>query len=191
IDSSVDAIISADMKGRIILFNRAAERIYGRQIHEVVGSDVRNLYPEGTAKKIMKMIRAGGGRIEGLKVDIVDAENAIVPVSFSGALILDGDTPVGSVGIFTDLREKMQMEQRLQAAQEQLLAQERQAIVAELAGAAAHELNQPLTSVRNYATLLRRLLQSNESASAAAEVIESEAERMAEIVRKIGKITKY
>jgi len=191
IDSSVDAIISADMKGRIVLFNRAAERIYGRQVRDVVGSDVRNLYPEGTAKKIMKMIRAGGGRIEGLKVDIVDAENAIVPVSFSGALILDGDTPVGSVGIFTDLREKMQMEQRLQAAQEQLLAQERQAIVAELAGAAAHELNQPLTSVRNYATLLRRLLQNNESASAAAEVIESEAERMAEIVRKIGKITKY
>jgi signal transduction histidine kinase len=139
----------------------------------------------------MKMIRAGGGRIEGLKVDIVDASNAIVPVSFSGALILDGAMPVGSVGIFTDLREKMQMEQRLQAAQEQLLAQERQAIVAELAGAAAHELNQPLTSVRNYATLLRRLLQSNTNASAAAEVIESEADRMAEIVRKIGKITKY
>jgi signal transduction histidine kinase len=85
----------------------------------------------------------------------------------------------------------MQMEQRLQAAQEQLLAQERQAIVAELAGAAAHELNQPLTSVRNYATLLRRLLQSNTNASSAAEVIESEADRMAEIVRKIGKITKY
>lgn len=191
IDSSVDAIISADMKGRVVLFNRAAERIYGKASRDVVGSDVRHLYPEGTAKKIMKMIRAGGGRIEGLKVDIVDANSAIVPVSFSGALILEGETAVGSVGIFTDLREKMQMEQRLQAAQEQLLAQERQAIVAELAGAAAHELNQPLTSVRNYATLLRRLLQSNPNASSAAEVIESEADRMAEIVRKIGKITKY
>lgn len=191
IDSSVDAIISADMKGKIVLFNRAAERIYGKTSRDVVGSDVRQLYPEGTAKKIMKMIRAGGGRIEGLKVDIVDANDAIVPVSFSGALILEGATPVGSVGIFTDLREKMQMEQRLQAAQEQLLAQERQAIVAELAGAAAHELNQPLTSVRNYATLLRRLLASNTNASSAAEVIESEADRMAEIVRKIGKITKY
>ena len=86
---------------------------------------------------------------------------------------------------------RSRMEQRLQQAQEQLLAQERQAIVAELAGAAAHELNQPLTSVRNYATLLRRLLETGTSACAAAEVIEGEAERMAEIVRKIGKITKY
>jgi C4-dicarboxylate-specific signal transduction histidine kinase len=85
----------------------------------------------------------------------------------------------------------MRMEARLTEAQEELRAREKQAIIAELAGAAAHELNQPLTSVRNYATLLRRLLQSGTNASTAAEVIESETERMAEIVRKIGKITKY
>jgi signal transduction histidine kinase len=139
----------------------------------------------------MRLIRAGGGRVEGLKIDIVDAEGTLIPVSFSGALIFEGEVAVGSVGIFTDLREKMRMEQRLQQAQEQILAQERQAIVAELAGAAAHELNQPLTSVLNYATLLRRLLPADTPAAAAAEVIEGEAERMAEIVRKIGKITKY
>lgn len=191
IDSSMDAIISCDMHGSVMLFNRAAERIYGKPSTEVVGTDVRALYPEGVAKNIMKLIRDGGGRIDGLKIDIVDSEGGTVPVSFSGALIHDGDTPVGSVGIFTDLREKMRMEQQLQQAQEQLLAQERQAIVAELAGAAAHELNQPLTSVLNYATLLRRLLQAGTPASGAAEVIEGEAERMAEIVRKIGKITKY
>ncbi len=191
IDSSADAIISADLKGRVVLFNRAAERVSGLLASQVVGTEVRALYPPGTAQRIMRMIRAGGGRIEGLKVDIVDAAGVLVPVSFSGALIFEGSSPVGSVGIFTDLREKMRMEQRLQQAQEQILAQERQAIIAELAGAAAHELNQPLTSVLNYATLLRRLLTAGSPAFAAAEVIEGEAERMAEIVRKIGKITKY
>jgi PAS domain S-box-containing protein len=191
IDSSFDAIISADMRGRIVLFNRAAERIYGKSAVDVVGADVRGLYPEGVAKQIMTQIRAGGGRIEGLRLEITDGHGATIPVSFAGALIMEGDTPVGSVGVFTDLRERTRMEQRLAQAQQQLLAQERQAIVAELAGAAAHELNQPLTSVRNYATLLRRLLEPGTSAASAAEVIEGEAERMAEIVRKIGKITKY
>ncbi len=191
IDSSVDAIISADLQGRVVLFNRAAERICGRPARDVVGTDVRALYTEGTAQKIMRLIRAGGGRIEGLKVDVVAATGAAVPVALSGALIFEGDAPVGSVGIFTDLREKVRMEQRLQQAQDQILAQERHAIVAELAGAAAHELNQPLTSVLNYATLLKRLLTSGTPASSAAEIIEGEAERMAEIVRKIGKITKY
>jgi signal transduction histidine kinase len=112
-------------------------------------------------------------------------------VSLSAALLFEGTTPVGSVGIFTDLREKVRMEQRLAQAQEQLLAQERQAIVAELAGAAAHELNQPLTSVMGYAELLKRRLDPAAPGYSAAEVIFNEAERMAEIVRKIGKITKY
>ncbi len=191
IDASADAIVSCDMRGTVVLFNHAAERLFGRVGEEVVGTDVRGLYPEGTAKSILAMIRAGGGRIEGVKIDIVDSDGIHVPVSFSGALIHEGETPVGSVGIFTDLREKMRMERRLQQAQDQLLSQERQAIIAELAGAAAHELNQPLTSVLNYATLLRRILAAGSSASSAAEVIEGEALRMAEIVRKIGKITKY
>ena len=112
-------------------------------------------------------------------------------MSLSAALLQEDEVPIGTVGIFTDLREKMRMEQRLAQAQEQILAQERQAIVAELAGAAAHELNQPLTSVMAYAELLKRRLEPETAPYSAAEVIFNEAERMAEIVRKIGRITKY
>ena len=190
IDASVDAIISADMSGRVLLFNRAAERIYCKTSAEMLGTDVRGLYPGTTAKEIMKLIRSGGGRVEGLRTEVISAKGELVPVSLSAALIYEGDTPTGSVGIFTDLRERMRMEQRLQAAQEQILAQERQAIIAELAGAAAHELNQPLTAVINYALLLKRWVESPQALHA-VDVISSEADRMAEIVKKIGKITKY
>ena len=83
------------------------------------------------------------------------------------------------------------MEARLAAAQEELQSREKQIIIAELAGAAAHELNQPLTSVMGYAELLKRKLDRDTPAFGAAEVIMNEAERMAEIVRKIGRITRY
>jgi PAS domain S-box-containing protein len=191
IDASVDAIISADLTGKVLLYNRAAARVYGRSVEEAIGSDVRGLYPEGVAQQIMRLIRASGGRVEGLRTEILAADGQRVPVALSGALLFDGKTPIGSVGVFTDLRERVRMEQRLQQAQEQLLAQERQAIIAELAGAAAHELNQPLTSVMGYAELLKRRLDRDSAALGAAEVIFKEAERMAEIVRKIGKITRY
>ena len=191
IDSSVDAIVSADLKGKILLANPAAERIYGIPVSELLGRDVRTLYPEGTARDVMRLIRAGGGRVEGLRTEAIDAHGERVPVSLSATLLYEARVPVGSVGIFTDLREKMRMEQRLAQAQEQLLSQERQAIVAELAGAAAHELNQPLTSVMGYAELLKRRLDPHTAPYSAAEIIFNEAERMAEIVRKIGKITKY
>jgi PAS domain S-box-containing protein len=191
IDSSVDAIVSSDLRGRILLANPAAERVYGIPVAELLGRDVRLRYPDGVARDVMRLIRAGGGRVEGLRTELLDVNGQRVPVSLSAALLYEGDVPIGSVGIFTDLREKVRMEQRLAQAQEQILAQERQAIVAELAGAAAHELNQPLTSVMGYAELLKRRLERETGAYSAAEVIFNEAERMAEIVRKIGKITKY
>jgi len=195
IDSSVDAIVSADMTGRIILFNRAAEKVYGMPARAVLGTSVERLYPAGMARKLMGLIRSdahgGRGRLEAYKTDFLTSTGEVVPISLSAALITRGDRPIGTVGIFTDLRERLRIEQRLEHAQEQLRVQEKQTIVAELAGAAAHELNQPLTSVMGYAELLRRRLESGTPQHHAAEIIVSEAERMAEIVRKIGKITRY
>jgi PAS domain S-box-containing protein len=196
IDSSVDGIVSADLRGTVLLFNRAAARIFGYSPSEVVGKlNVRKLYPDGVARDVMKRIRdpgvCGYGRLEDYRVDMLGADARPIQVLLSASLVLDNGRPIGSVGIFTDIREKLRMEERLLHAQEELRAREKQAIVAELAGAAAHELNQPLTSVIGYAELLRRQLEGNPQLSNAAGVIISESERMAEIVRKVGKITKY
>jgi PAS domain S-box-containing protein len=196
IDSSVDAIVAADMQGRVLLFNRAAERCYGYLAEEVVGRiNVAELYPPGVGREVMRLIKSelfgGAGRLEDYHCDMLNRGGERVPVSLSAALIYDGANPVASVGLFTDLRERLQMQQRLADAQQELRAREKQAIIAELAGAAAHELNQPLTSVMGFAELLKRRLDQDTPAYAAAHVIVNEAERMAEIVRKIGKITKY
>jgi PAS domain S-box-containing protein len=196
IESSVDAIISADMNGLVLLFNRAAERLYGYEAKEVVGvMNIHGLYPDGNAEQIMRLIHAkdhgGPGRLEGYRTEVLAKDKSRVPVHLSAALIFENGVPVGSVGIFTDLRERMRMEARLTEAQEELRAREKQAIIAELAGAAAHELNQPLTSVLGYAELICRRIEETSPIRTAATTIRSEAERMAEIVRKIGKITRY
>lgn len=195
IDSSVDAIVSADMHGCILLFNRAAERVYGCPASAMIGTSVERLYPEGIARKIMRYIRTGElggvGRLEGYRTEAVAVTGERIPIMLNAAFMTRDDKPIGTVGIFTDLRERMRIEQRLEHAQEQLRIQEKQTIVAELAGAAAHELNQPLTSVMGYAELLRRRLEPGTPQHHAADIIVGEAERMAEIVRKIGKITRY
>ena len=76
-------------------------------------------------------------------------------------------------------------------AQEKLQLSEKQAVIAELAGTAAHELNQPLTSVMGYAELLKKKVGEDPALKRPVEVILRETERMADIVRKIGRITKY
>jgi PAS domain S-box-containing protein len=196
IDSSVDGIVSADLRGTVLLFNRAAARIFGFSASDVIGKmRVERLYPAGVARDVMKKIRdpsvSGYGRLQDYRVDMLGSDEQPIPVLLSASLVVDNGRPIGSVGIFTDIRERLKMEARLEKAQSDLLARERQALVAELAGAAAHELNQPLTSVIGYAELLRRQLSSNPDLSRAADVIIGESERMAEIVRKVGKITKY
>jgi PAS domain S-box-containing protein len=196
IESSVDAILSADMEGTVLLFNRAAERVSGYEAREVVGRmNVRDIYPPGYATQMMRLIRScdhgGAGWLEGIRTDVRAKDGTLVPVLLSAALILENGQPVASVGIFTDLRDRLRMEARLNEAQEELRAREKQALIAELAGAAAHELNQPLTSVLGYAELIRRRVDDGPTVAHAAQVILQEAERMAEIVRKIGKITRY
>jgi len=196
IESSVDSIVSADLRGMVLLFNRAAARIFGYSPSDVVGKmRVEALYPPGVAHNIMKLIRdpnvCGYGRLEDHRVDMLGSDGQPVQVLLSASLVVDNGRPIGSVGIFTDIREKLRMQARLDTAQEELRSREKQAIVAELAGAAAHELNQPLTSVIGYAELLKRKLADNSQLFHAANVIITESERMAEIVRKVGKITKY
>jgi PAS domain S-box-containing protein len=196
IDSTVDAIIAADMRGRIILFNQGAERLFGYRARDVISRlPVWELYESGASKQIMRMLRStshgGVGRIEQTRREVRIATGEIVPVSMTASIVYEGEREVATVGILTDLRERIRMEQRLLDAQQKLQLSEKQALVAELAGAAAHELNQPLTSIMGYAQLIERQSPKDAAHMRAVGVILSEAERMAGIVKKVGKITKY
>jgi signal transduction histidine kinase len=122
---------------------------------------------------------------------MLGADGRSIPVQISASLVVENGRPIGSVGIFTDLREKMRIQAELERAQDELRNREKQALIAELAGAAAHELNQPLMIVGAYAQLLARQVQADAEARKTVEVITSEAQRMADIVRKVGSITKY
>src|SRR5690606_13268191 len=124
INASVDAIIAADLKGNLLLFNKGAERIYGYTAEEVIGRvHVSKLYPEGRAREVMRMLMSSGhggpGRLESTRFDAIDKNGSLVPIMLSAALIDDGDgKPFATVGIFTDLRERLRVEERLAQAQQ-------------------------------------------------------------------------
>jgi PAS domain S-box-containing protein len=195
IDSTVDGIVAADLRGQVILFNQGASRLYGYAPEEVIGKvPVWKLYPEGVARAIMIELRSsegGTGRLAPSRRDIVTKDGELIPVTLAASIVYEEGREVASVGIVSDLRERLKIEQRLQAAQEKLLVTEKQALIAELAGTTAHELNQPLTSVMGYSELLRKKMQPEDANFRAVDIILREAERMAEIVRKIGRITRY
>jgi PAS domain S-box-containing protein len=186
------------MRGAVLLFNPAAERVYGYAADEVIGQkNVRDLYPEGVAVEIMRQMRgdAAAGVLHGHETELLGKDGRRIPVMLSAALIHHRGRPIGSVGVFRDLRSKLNIEERLADAQRELAEQEQKAFIAELAGATAHELNQPLTAVMGYAgmlaTYLGKLPDVDPRLERATGAIVRESERMAEIVRKIGKLTKF
>jgi PAS domain S-box-containing protein len=195
IESSADAIVASDMHGKILVFNKVAERITGHLSTTILGTEVRQLYPPGVAKEIMADLRSPGyggvGKLQDRRQSLVTKGGELVPISLSAAIVYDQEREVATVGIFSDLRERMKIEEKLQKAQHQLELSERQAAVVELAGAAAHELNQPLTSIMGSAELMLRKLPPESPMTPSIKTLLSEAERMAEIVKKLGQITKY
>ncbi len=196
IDVSVDAIIATDMEQRVVLLNPSAERITGHHVSDAVGIlTLEHLLGRGAAELVMRRLlmedHGGDGRLEPTMLELVDVHGAHIPVQLSASLIYEHGQPSAIVLIFADLRDRIRVEERLADAQKKLAFTEKQGVLAELAGTAAHELNQPLTSMMAYAELLLRQSEAGSIGAKAAEVLIREAERMAEIVRKIGKITRY
>ena len=118
IQTSMDGIIANDREGNIIIFNEGAERIYGYTREEAVTSlHVTQLYSEGTARKIKKMIYGsefgGPGRLINYETEILTKKGETRPIWLSATLLYEEGREVATVGYFKDMREVKRLEREL------------------------------------------------------------------------------
>ncbi|MBW2263688.1 MAG: PAS domain S-box protein [Deltaproteobacteria bacterium] len=160
ISSSLDAFIASDTKGEIVMFNETAARMWGIPLDEALsGMHVNDLYPPEQAKDIMIKLRSedygGVGRMEPQRIWLMARTGENIPVQLSAYLIYDEEGNESyTIGSFSDLREKLRAEEKIAFIEEKLAQSEKQMELSELAGAMAHELNQPLTSIYGSTELL-------------------------------------
>jgi PAS domain S-box-containing protein len=190
IESSPYAIIATDIKGNIILFNRAAEELLGYKAEAVLGKiHITQLYPPGVAKEVMKKLRSpdygGIGRFTGSEFKIVDKWSKEIPIHLSAAIVYREGREVASVGIFTDLRPRLVMEQKLQETHLQLIQLEKLRSLGEMAAGVAHEINNPLGGILIYASLVMEGLASDDAKRGDLEKVVHEATRCKEIVKSL------
>lgn len=194
LESAPDALLLIDSQGKILLVNRQAELIFGYGREELIGKPVELLVPlplRGphiqqreqyfSQPRVRPMYATPG--LHGLHKDgrEIPVEISLSPVS----------GPQGTVVACAvrDVTDRLRAEQLLKQRQEELAHVTRLATVGELATGLAHELNQPLYSISNYARgCLRRLKDGSITPERLREVLDeiaSEADRAAKIIRRL------
>jgi len=186
VQSSVDAIVATDPKGRITFANRSMqEMLFGQagQEEKLMGVPMAQLYCGGLpeAKRIMAILRERG-RL--LNYETTMAMNGrIIPILTSASLLKDErGTIVGTLGVIKDLTEKKKLEEDLKKAQAELVQKDKLAAIGRLASGVAHEMNDPLTSVLTFSNLMREETHEGDPSRESLDIIIKEATRARKIV---------
>ena len=191
VQSSPNAITATDMKGNILIWNQAAEETLGYKASEVIGKmNIRKIYPEGVARKVMQMLRSdelgGVGRLSSYQMVYVRRDGEVVEGNLSAAIIYDANgKEIASVGSFVDLRDRLKMERALRDTQEQLLQSEKLAAMGRLTSQIAHELNNPLYGIMNTLELLKTEIPTDNRRRKILDMALSETVRLSELLRKM------
>jgi two-component system NtrC family sensor kinase len=191
VQSSPNPTMATDLKGNIIIWNRAAEETLGYKTSEVIGKmNIDKIYPEDMARKVMQMLRGdeygGVGRLKAYPMVYVRRDGEVVEGTLSAATIYDTNgNDIATVGSFVDLRERLEMERALRRTQEQLLQSEKLAAMGRLTSQIAHELNNPLYGIMNTLELLKTEVSPQSKRRKILEMALSETVRLSDLLRKM------
>jgi PAS domain S-box-containing protein len=118
--SSNDGIIATDRDWKAVIFNSAAEGIFGLPASEVVGKmNVREFYPPEITQEFDALVAEGrkGWNLPWRETSIISRNGDHIPVRFSGTILHEKTRMMGIVAFFNDLREIKRLEKELVSAE--------------------------------------------------------------------------
>jgi two-component system sensor kinase FixL len=169
VETSPDGLITIDQASLIQSFNPAAQRMFGYAADEVIGRNVRCLMPNPYRAQhddyVARYLRTGEKRIIGIGREVLGQrkDGAIFPLELAVGEVRTAGGRIFA-GFVRDVSARQEAEERLRELQAELVHVARLSAMGEMASALAHELNQPLTAIINYAQAARRALGSADDA---------------------------
>ena len=186
-----NAIMGADLKGNIIIWNQGAEDTFGYDAEDVIGKmNITQIYPKGLAYEVMKMLRSadfgGIGKLSSYPLTFTSREGTDIDGNLSASILYDDNgKEIASVGIFVDLRERLKMERKLSQTRQQLLHSEKLAAMGRLTSQIAHELNNPLFGIMNTLELMKTEISPQNKRRRLLDMSLSETVRLADMLKKM------
>jgi two-component system sensor kinase FixL len=186
LDTATDAVLSIDENHKIVLFNNAAQRIFGYSRQEVLGKDLNILIPPkyGDHQSYVR------GFLERRESDIIGKTISLTglrkgsqefPIELSLSF-LEMDGEITFTAIIRDVSDQKKLEKKL-------LQSERLAAVGQAAAHVAHELKNPLTIIGGFSAQIKKRLENVRDLQK-LDMIFEEVKRLEKLVANLGDFTK-
>ncbi len=166
IESMPSGLFTTDLNSKIITFNTSAQSITGLNHADVMGKTLVEIFP---------FLNNFTEPLERIEAEIQrNSEN--FPIGMRLSTLKDSaGKPIGMIGVFQDLTE-------LKAMEAEVKRKEKWAFIGELSASIAHELRNPLASLKASVEMLREKKVSEEHADQLMTIALSEMNRLNGII---------
>ncbi|MBN1819571.1 MAG: PAS domain-containing sensor histidine kinase [Prolixibacteraceae bacterium] len=185
------AVIATNLQGKVIYWNKAAEKIYGWTSAEAIGQNIIHLTPARQSKKkandIMRKLSEGKKWAGEFFVKRKDGSSFPAFVTDTPMLNSNGEL-TGVIGISSDITERKHAETELMKAK--MKAEENDRLKSTFLANMSHEIRTPMNGILGFAELLRTEDLSGEEQQRFIGIIEKSGIRMLNIINDIISISK-
>ena len=170
-------LIALDDQRRIASFNPVAQSIIGFDSKRVIGQAAADVLPKDIFIEINGMLP--NGNVVEKEIDCLLDNGDRLALSFSASPLHDGEKRfLGFVLLLKDLRE-------VQALRKEILRNQRLASVGRLAAGVAHEVRNPLSSIKGFATYFKERYREKPEDQQIAGIMIQEVDRLNRVIGQL------
>ncbi len=205
LNSISEGIYGLDEDGIIEFANPAAGMIMGCPVEDLIGKSFFDLHfstASDSEDNLPVMATCRQGVAENQRdIRMLRADGSGFPAEYRSTPKLDDEELHGAVVVFRDITTELENEQALEDARamvqeqrDQLAHTSRLSTMGEMAAGFAHEVNQPLTAITNYARVAKRMMGKEQPdlglLQETLDKVEAQSHRASEIIRRIRRFMK-
>jgi PAS domain S-box-containing protein len=186
-ENASDAIAILDSNEKLLEVNKKFYEMSGYNREEITALSLQNLFSAHDVDKFLKslgLLKKQGALLKPLNLVAVTKEGKEQDIEVKLSCLCKDGSQTGFQAIIRDITHRKK-EEEIRIQQEKLKA------VIEMAGAAAHELAQPMTALLGITELLMLKIAPEDPNYQTINTIYKQVHKMAETTQKISRITRY
>lgn len=152
VESMSDGMVVHDRHGRIVFANRRFAEMLGRPVESLPGLPAAVFIADADRRRYDALCGAAEPSPEPVEIGLCRADGRPLETMIAARALHDTEGAVrGALLVVSDVSAQRQAQQRTRELQDQLVHADRLKSMGELAAGLAHEINQPLGAIANYA----------------------------------------